>query len=292
MKSKYINFDRYHIVQLYMTLGGIPHYLKEIEGGLTATQNIDKICFSKNGLLKEEFTRLYPSLFNHAEKHIAIIRALAGKWKGMTREELTKASKISNGGGLTSVLSELEYSGFITAFNPFAKKKKERLYRLTDEYSLFYLHFIENTKKEGKGTWNHLSQTPAYKTWSGYAFENICFKHLSSIKKALDIAGIYSISYSFYRKGTLHQEGAQIDMLIDRNDQAINLVECKFHNQLFSLNKAEIEKLQRRKSVFQKVTKTRKHLFWVLITPFGLEHNQYSLGYIHNVLQLNDLFLL
>lgn len=115
---------------------------------------------------------------------------------------------------------------------------------------------------------------------------------MNSIKKALDIAGIYSVSYSFYHKGNINQKGAQIDLLIDRNDQAINLIECKFYKQTFSLSKSDVRKMQSRQAIFQEVSKTKKQLFWVLIAPFGLKHNQHSLGYIHKVLQLDDLFLL
>lgn len=290
LKSRHIHFDRYHIVQLYMSLGGIPHYLKEVESGRTATQNIDKICFSKNGLLRDEFSRLYPSLFSHAERHIEVIRALASTWSGMTRAKLAKAVSMSNGGGLTKVLTELQHSGFISEFKSYGKKKKEKLYRLTDEYSLFFLHFIEGKNYEGADTWQHLSQTQSYKTWAGYAFENLCLKHIPSIKKALQIGGIYSVSASFYKKGTAQETGAQIDLLIDRNDQAINLIECKFHNKTLRLTKSDVEALRIKQAVFEESTKSNKQLFWCVITTFGLQQNEYSLGFVQNVLVLDDLF--
>ena len=75
LENRNIHFNQYQIVQIYMAMGGIPHYLKEIEGGKSAVQNIDYICFSKNGLLRDEFLRLYASLFSNAEKHYAIVRA-------------------------------------------------------------------------------------------------------------------------------------------------------------------------------------------------------------------------
>ncbi|MGB1243606.1 MAG: AAA family ATPase, partial [Chitinophagales bacterium] len=201
-QAKDFDFTRYQITQLYLALGGIPHHLKEVQKGKTAIQNVNQICFSKNGLLRTEFSRLYPALFAHADKHIAVIRALAAKQKGLTRNEIIKMAKLPNGNSTTRVLEELEYSGFISAYRPFNKKKKNRLYRLTDEYSLFYLKFIEGKAYEGKSVWNYLSQTQVFKTWSGYAFESLCLKHIPQIKKSLDIAGIYSLSSSFYHKGT------------------------------------------------------------------------------------------
>ena len=142
LKSRNIKMDHYQTIQLYMAMGGVPHYLKEIKPGLSAAQNIDTICFRKNGLLRDEFDKLYPALFEKAEKHINIIRALASKWKGLTRTEIITKSKIKDGGSLTRILSELISSGFVSSYFPFDKKKKETLYRLTDEYSLFYIHFI------------------------------------------------------------------------------------------------------------------------------------------------------
>ena len=289
-KNRNLNFDRYYITQIYMTTGGIPHYLKEIKRGKSAVQNIDAICFSKTGLLRTEFLKLYPALFKNPEKHIAIIRALAQKRKGMTRNQIIAIAKTPKGGATTKPLEELEQSGFIHSYHPFGKKKKEKLYRLTDEFSLFYLHFMEDKTNEGAGTWQHLSQTQAYKTWSGYAFESICMKHIPQIKKALGIAGVYSKSASFTKKGTEEEKGMQIDLLIDRNDRVINLIEVKFYKQEFSLSKEYAERLRKKMSAFQETTKTKKLLLWTLISTFGLKHNMHSLGLIEQNLSLDDLF--
>lgn len=285
------DFTRYQITQLYLALGGIPHHLKEVQNGKTAVQNINRICFSQNGLLRTEFSRLYPALFAHAENHIAIIRALATKQKGLTRNEIIKAAKIPNGNSATRTLEELQHSGFISVYRPFNKKKKNRLYRLTDEYSLFYLRFIEGKDYEGTAVWNHLSQTQGYKSWSGYAFESLCLKHIPQIKKALDIAGIYSLSSSFYQKGTETQEGTQVDLLIDRNDGAINLFEIKFYEDFFLVTKAYAAILRKKRSVFKQITKTKKQIFYVLISAQGLIPNAHSAEIFAQTLTLDDLFI-
>ena len=290
LKSRNINFNRYQIVQLYMSMGGIPHYLKEVERGKSATQNINDICFSSNGLLKDEFGRLYPSLFAHAENHISVIRALGAYPKGLTRNQLVEKTKLPNGGGLTKLLEELEHSGFISAFRNFGKKSKKKLFRLTDEYSLFYLKFIENKEYEGNKIWQTLSQSQNYITWTGLAFESLCLKHIPQIKKALDIAGIYSISSSFFKAGSASEAGTQIDLLIDRNDQVINLCEIKFYNKECFISKEYALALKRKMDVFQDSTQTRKQLFMVLITTFGLRANEHSLGLVDQVLTIDDLF--
>lgn len=289
-KSRNIPLNSYHIVQIYMALGGIPHYLKEIEAGKSAIQNINDVCFSENGLLKNEFSKLYPSLFDRPDNHIAVVRALATKRKGMTREEIIRISKIKNGGSLTKVLQELEESGFITSYYAYGKKKKDKLFRLTDEYSLFYLHFIEKNIYQGNDTWNHLSQTQQYKIWSGYTFESICIKHLPQIKKALSIGGVYAISSSFFKKGTSTEKRAQIDLLLDRKDQVINLFEIKFYEKEFVITRAYAQTLKDKKDIFQETTKTKKMIFWTFIAPFGLKHNQHSLDLVYNVLGLEALF--
>ncbi|MEM0991715.1 MAG: ATP-binding protein [Bacteroidota bacterium] len=290
LESRNIYFDPYQIIQLYMAMGGIPHYLKEVESDKSAIQNIDYICFSKNGLLRDEFLRLYPSLFSNADNHFQVVRALATKRQGLTRKEIVQQSKVADGGGLTKVLEELTYSGFVSLFPVFGKKKRGKLYRLTDEYSLFYLQFIENQEHQTSAVWQHLSQTSQYKSWSGYAFESICLKHIEQIKDALNISGIYSFASSYYKKGNDTQQGVQIDLLLDRNDQVINLFELKFHQEPFVITKSYAAQLRQKMAAFRYHTQSRKQLSWILISTFGLVSNKHSSGLVANTLNLEDLF--
>ncbi|MBL7827296.1 MAG: AAA family ATPase [Saprospiraceae bacterium] len=290
LQSRQIHLDRYQITQIYMAMGGIPHYLKEISSGQSAAQIINELCFSKNGLLRDEFLRLYPSLFANAVPHIAVIRALGKHRQGITRQMLVETTNLPAGGSFTKLLEELTYSGFISTYRPFGSKKKEMLYRLTDEYSLFYLHFIESNADEGGNIWKAISQTPAWYAWAGYAFENICLKHIAQIKLILGISGVVTQTTSFYKKGTPEQPGAQIDLVIDRNDRIINLFEIKFYNETFTLTKDYAMQLRRKMSIFREHVKTNKHLSWAFITSFGLVHNQHSLGFIENIITLDDLF--
>jgi AAA+ ATPase superfamily predicted ATPase len=290
LQSRNLRFSRNQIVQLYMATGGIPHYLQAIRPGRSAVQSIDDLCFSKSGLLRDEFKRLYFSLFADADQHIAAIRLLGKHRQGLTRQAIVEGAKLSEGGSTTKVLGELEHSGFISAYQPFGKKKKEIMYRLTDEYSLFYLQFIENNAQEGEGLWQALSQTQAYKSWSGYAYENICLKHLPQIKKAMGIFGILAQSSSFLKKGDKNEKGAQINLVLDRNDQIINLFEIKFHNEAFALKQANVEELREKARIFKESTKTLKHLSWVMVTTHGLKENEYRHEIIDVSLSLEALF--
>jgi len=290
LKAKHFNFDRYQILHLYMAMGGVPHYLEEIEGGKSAAQNINEICFTSNGLLQDEFSKLYVSLFENAEAHIEIIRALAKKRKGLTRAEIVENTRLSAGGGTTKILEELLQSGFISVYYPFGKKKKDSLYRLTDEYSLFYLQFIENNRNQGAEVWQQLSQKQSYISWAGYTFESICLKHLPQIKKKLGISGVFTTSSTFIKKGNEEEEGTQIDLLIDRNDHVINVCEMKFYNAELFISKTYTMELRNKMAIFRETTQTRKQIFLTVISTFGIKPNKHSLGLVDSEVVMEDLF--
>lgn len=288
LQAKNINFERYQITELYLILGGIPFYLEEIEAGLSVAQNIDALCFSPTGLMKNEYQNLFRSLFKNAESHEAVINILASKAKGLLRDEIITFAKIPNGGSTTKVLEELEHSGFIRKYLPFKGKIRNSLYQITDPFVLFYHQFMKNSKAEGQGVWLSFMDAANYRTWSGYAFENVCLLHIAAIKKALGINGIYSENSAWrsYNK----EENAQIDLLIDRKDNVISVCEIKFSNDEFVITKEYAEKLRKKLRVFKTETKTKKSLFLTLISTYGVQKNAHFLGLVQHSLTLEDLF--
>ncbi len=290
LKSRGVQLNRYQTTQLYMAMGGIPQYLALARKGLSTAQIIDKECFSKNGFLYNEFTDLYRALFDNADRYMKVIRALAAKPMGMTRNDIIKTCKLQSGGSTTSLLEELSSSGFITPYIPFGRKIKDSIYMLTDEYSLFYLKFIEPNKASGKGAWLKISDTPSWKTWSGFAFETVCYKHTPAIKIALGIPGIYSEQSAWKKTGGKTTGGSQIDMIIDRRDNSINVCEIKFYSNPFSVDKKYAAALQQKLYSFKEQTKTRKHLFLTLITTFGIHKNEHSIGLVDKQIVMDDLF--
>jgi hypothetical protein len=274
-----------------MVLGGVPHYLNGVERGRSAQQNIEKICFTKDGLLANEFDNLYSALFSFPERHIQVIHALAKKNKGLTRNELSAAAKIFTGGTLTNVLDELAESGFIEKLHPFNKKTKESLYRLVDEFSLFYFRYMHNSDKDYKeGQWLAQSSAPEYLSWCGYAFENVCLKHIPKIKKALGISGVLSSQSSWYKVGNKKSKGAQIDLLIDRNDRCINVCEMKFSNSSFIIDKKYATSLREKLMVFRHETKVTKALFQTFVTTFGVAENEYKTQAVDCEVTMEDFF--
>ena len=288
LKSKGGKYDCHQLIQLYMTLGGIPFYLEQVDTKQSVAQNIDELFFTETGLLRTEFGNLYSSLFRSHERHISIIRGLAEKGKGLTRQEIAQKAKLANGGTLTHILEELEQCGFIKQYPPFGKKSRGSLYQLVDFYSMFYLKFIEGSKASGKGAWLAQLDHPKWRAWSGYAFENVCLYHLDQVKKGLGIQGVYTEISSW--RSSSDANGAQVDLVVDRRDRVIHLCEIKFSQSEYTITKAYAENLKNKVRSFREETKTKKSIFLTFITLYGLKQNEYSLNLVHNQLKADQLF--
>jgi uncharacterized protein len=290
LKTRNIKLERYQILQLYMVIGGVPAYLDAIERGKSAAQNIENICFLKDSLLANEFNNLYAALFHSPEKHIQVIRALARSSKGLARSEILNKTKLITGGAITTVLNELTESGFIERLYQFADKKKDSIYHLTDEFSLFYFKFMEHVR-QGNNQWLLMQTTPGYQSWCGKAFENVCLKHIVQIKKTLQIGAVQTSESAWSHHGIKEEDGAQIDLLIDRADQVINLCEIKFSTKPFVINKKYANELRREKNVFWQHANTRKTILMVFITTYGLTKNKYAEEFADEEISMNGLFL-
>ena len=289
LKEQNVKLDRYQILQLYMVMGGIPHYLKEIRKGESSAQAIDRLCFGKDGLLQNEFKNLYHSLFDDATRHLAVIKALAKNNSGLTRNEIINAAEVSSGGRITELLDELLESGFITTWLPYDKKSKEAIYKLADEYSHFYIRFVEHSRSRGNGTWLKFSNGQSWKSWSGVAFERVCLKHIAQLKKVLGISVVYT-EESAWRYVPKSGTGAQIDLLIDRRDFVIHICEMKYSESLFAIDKKYAGELENKMDVFRRHTKTKKSLFITMVTTFGIKNNEYASRLVQNSITMDALF--
>lgn len=288
LKANQVVCSKYQIVEMYSVFGGIPFYINAIEKGLSMQQNINKICFSDDGILKNEFDNLYASLFKNSENHIEIINSLSKKAKGMTRSEIIAAAKIPNGGGTTKVLDELVECDFIRKYYQFDKKNKDCIYQLTDFYSLFYLKFIKDNKQAVNNFWLNAIDNPKRRSWTGYAFELVCLLHTEKIKEKLGIGGILTSEASW--RSSDKENGAQIDLLIDRRDQVVNVCEMKFSINEFTIDKKYEMELRNKIGTFKNETKTRKAVFLTMITTFGVKNNEIYGGLVQNQIIMDDLF--
>ena len=278
-----------------MIFGGIPHYLKQIEKGKSALQIINKVCFQSDGLLYEEFDRLFHSLFENAEDNLSIIKAIAKYQWGISRTEIVKSTGILSGGTLNKRLKELESAGFIQSYIPYGRKIKDHYYRVIDEYCYFYLRWIEPFKKRGIGGgkeyWQTKGKTPAAIAWAGYAFENVSFKHIDQIRQALELQTISCEigNWRFIPQKEGKEFGAQIDLIFDRDDGVITLCENKYSENSYVLDKASAKVINNKIEVFEKHFPTKKQISFALITTTGLKPTLWSEELIHNVVTLADL---
>ena len=286
-KSENIKLSRYDIVQSYMITGGIPYYLSYYQRGLSLAQNVDNIFFSTNAPLKDEFKRLFNSIFVNPDMMISLVKAIGAKHYGCTISEISEASGISRGGTLTKALSALIASDFIIKYIPYGIKKEEH-YKLVDPFCNFYLRFIENQKEISKDFWLSNVESQNIVSWRGIAFENVCFNHISQIKKALGISGV-STSESAWSKQKGDEIGTQIDMLIVRKDNIVNMCEIKFYSSEFSVDKNYDKVLRNRVLLLSSKLSRKMSISSVLITTFGLKYNEYS-GDFDNVILIDDLF--
>lgn len=248
------DLSKQEIIEAYMVFGGVPYYLNLINRNFSLIQNIDNICFKDGGDLINEYENLFSSLFDKYESHSKIINQLAKVKRGMSRNELLEATKLASGSSFSKVLCELEECGSIRKYTNFKTSANNALYQLIDPFTLFSINFL---KKKNFELWSNFVGQPGYYSWCGYAFEIVCINHINSIKKALKIEGIDSLNYSYYNSKL---GGAQIDLLIDRKDNIINLCEIKFSNSEFVIDKTYETNLMNKINVFRENTKT-KNLF-------------------------------
>jgi len=275
-------FSRKNVLDTYMVFGGIPYYLNYLDISRGLAENIDKTCFAENAPLTLEYTRLYATLFRNQKIHLRILEAISTKLIGLTRKEIAEAAALSDGGPLTSALEELEQCGIIRKFSKLKARQRGALYQLTDHFSLFYNRFMKSNNKN-ENFWTNNFASPTINAWRGYAFEQVCLSHVRQIKEALGISGV-STDVSSY-----NAPGIQIDLVLDRKDDIMNLCEMKYSEAEYVITKAFAQSLENKQMIFRSATKTKKSLHMTLIAPWGLKENAYS-HQILNVVTLDDLF--
>ncbi|MEM9885877.1 MAG: ATP-binding protein [Bacteroidota bacterium] len=288
LKEKGIKWSHYDIAQLYLVTGGVPYYLDAIRKGESVVQFVDRACFTKDGILVDEYQVLFSSLFAHSERHYQIIETLDSRKSGLSRREIIEKTKLASGGTLTTVLNELEESGFIEVFTPYQARKTKFWYKLVDNFTIFHLKFMkDNVSKTRK--WNNIVKTQTWVSWSGLAFERLCFAHIKQIKKALKLEAIEARVSAWEKRDS--DINCQIDLLIDRADRVVNICEIKFTKADYLIDKEAARKLRNLVYVFsEEANNKRKNIFLTMITPFGVIQNEYYHELVQSEVSLEDLF--
>ncbi|MBQ6227277.1 MAG: ATP-binding protein [Prevotella sp.] len=283
-----IMMSRYDIVQAYMTFGGIPHYLSLFDKRFSLSQNIDALLFNRNAKLQNEFDRLFGSLFKNEEDYMKVVRHLATRRSGYSREEILKATKIKDGGGASDILRALAASDFITAYQPFGQPKLI-YYRLCDHFCLFYLQFLDKAEKPEEHFWQNNYMSGKLNAWRGHAFEEVCLSHTSQIKAALGISGINTKESSWIARDANGKPLSQMDLIIERADNNVNLCEIKFCGSTFEIDKRYDAILRDRVQILIDKLSPKQTVKLTTITTFGLKRNEYS-GQVLSSITIDDLF--
>ena len=288
-KEKGVNFSRYDIAESYMIIGGIPYYLGYFNRSLSLAQNIDEIFFKEHAKLENEYNRLFNSIFTNPEHIKAIVELLGKKRMGYTKGEIANKLGVSNNGDLTKSLNALEASDFIIRYVPFGYSGKLIHYKLIDPFCLFHIHFMIAKGDCSAKYWSENLSSQQIVSWKGFAFENVCFQHIEQIKSALSISGISSSLSAWSPKGDDGKDGTQIDMLINRADNIVNLCEIKYYGDTFSVDKKLYMAMIHRINMLEQALPAKKSVRSTLITTYGIKRNEYS-NIFTNVITLDDLY--
>ena len=221
--------------------------------------------------------------------------ALSQVGKGLTRQEIIRRSSLPDNGEFSNVLGELEQCGFIRSYLPFGvqpllsdgRLPSDTLFQLTDFFTMFYFSFISKNRYHDSRFWTHSQNSPTHNAWAGLAFEKLCLSHLPQMKQRLGIAGVQTNACSW--RSRTDPQRVQIDLLIDRRDETVNLCEMKFSRSEYEIDSDEEQKLLRRVDVFQRETGTGKSIILTLVTTSGLKRNSHS-DIVQSVIKIDDLF--
>ena len=273
-QKRNILMDRYDIAQSYMIVGGVPYYLSLFEKGKSLAEPKDYIK-ANAGDSTDKFKKFVESISKYRY--------------GVLRTQICKELGITDGGNISEILLSLEESDIITSFFNFGESKRNKYYKLTDPFCLFYLKFVVKHPTNNKTFWQDNQNLPKLNAWRGQAFEDVCFSHQEQIKRALGIQGVHTEIYPWRFISEGETPGAQIDMLIDRADRVVNVCEMKFVQGEFSIDKDYDEKLRNKIVAVTEHTGSRKNPQMTLVTTYGLKKGIYS-GRIQKVVTLDDLF--
>ena len=291
LKSRGIEWSRRDIAECYMIMGGIPYYLSLLDPELSLNANIDNMFFRKRAELWDEFDHLYQTLFSNSEPYIKVVEHLSKKRIGMTRREIAEKTKLPSNGTLSRILNDLVDSGFVRNNVHYGGKSTGTLYQLSDYYTLFYYRFIKAGYGKDEHFWSNTLDNPSRRAWEGLTFEQVCKDHIPQIKWKLGISGVLSEESSWASPPNANSDsgGAQIDLLIERRDQVVNICEIKYSMNAFIIDKEYDQKLRNKISVFRQEANCKKTIQLSMITTFGVQKNKYS-GIVTNEVVLDDLF--
>jgi AAA+ ATPase superfamily predicted ATPase len=288
------NKSQREVMDAYLTVGGIPEYLKWCKTSSSVFSSICENSFVADSFFSKEHERIFVSSLANNKHYKQIIEFLARN-RFATRNEILKHLNISTSGSLSELLNDLILCGFITKYSPYNLSETSHLSRfcISDNYLQFYYKFIKPIYSDiQKSSYidNPISaiKSDAYQKWLGYAFERFCRNRHRLIAKIMGFHGIHYRSGAFFNKSTKESEsGFQLDLVFDRDDKVVTLCEIKYTQA--KIGTSIIEEFERKLALFP--NKGKKTIQKVLITTEGSSESLQSRHYFDSVITLNDLFI-
>jgi AAA+ ATPase superfamily predicted ATPase len=292
LHKKNIKLNDKDIAELYMAIGGIPKYLDYVKSDESAFTAINRLFFNKGSILRVEFDKLFKSLYQ--EKSIRYKTILINAFSqentiGKTIDQIYLQNKELHITKQTvqRIINDLVACGFIKKQEPFkvGKGGGNSLYYISDNYCIFYIRWILNSEAmtaQSSTFWIEQLDTPKWNAWKGFAFESICLAHHQQIKELLGLKGISTSMFGWHGS-------KQIDLLLDRSDNCINVFELKFYKDKFSISEEYAEELVEKFNALKLESKTKKSLIPIMITSYGCIRNSNYQGLIAGEITLLDL---
>ena len=273
----------------YLSVGGIPEYLSYLRPSKSLYLDLCAQSFRKTGYFFNECERVFVSSLAKNSHYRKIIEHLA-KTRFSTRQEIADKLAIAPGGTLSTLLNDLQMSGFVHSYVPYDKGSSSKVvrYEIADYYLQFYYRFIApNTKKIEQ---NMFATTPAqalntsaYHQWLGYSFERWCRHYHIVIAKILGFSGVdYSVG-PYFSAST--PENFQIDLLFSRADKVLTVCEIKYTKMPTAT--AVIKEFERKLELLK--APSRYSIQKVLISAAGADGALRNAGYFDAIIDLKAL---
>ena len=259
------------ILDLYMALGGVSGFLKLVDPILPVHKNIQALLFGHDAPLKSRFEDDFSELFDDPEAYREIVSLLALAKGGLSRSKLSeKITHTLPGGRLSKRLKDLCLDGFLEKDRSWARKRGA-FYRVVDQYSLFYLTWLNGIAHRlfPRNYWNDQRKSPRYATWVQNAFEAICAKELHGFADALKIKDAM-----YY--GSWRSEERDNFFVIDCFGSSTILCAIRYAESPYVIDKKEATYLKKVAEEFKQATKSEKKIDLAMITPHGVKKNKHS----------------
>ena len=279
------DWSRNQIMECQMVFGGLPFFMDLLNPNESFRQNVDRLIFRPRALLRGESNRLLEATLKKSPVYGQILELLAGQRYGMLKSQCKEVLGLSDG-TFTRAVDDLVKCGYIAEYKRQHMRRNPLCIQLIDSFLLFHYRFLSDEHE--LSSYSELADKEgSFSNWRGYAFEMLCMHHLDQIKDALGISGVNTVSYPWVSQGKT--KGAQIDLVIEREDKVTDLCEMKCTDRPFVMTKEDETKLLKRKNLFKEETGTKNALRIVLVSAEGLAGTAHT-EHISEVITMDDLF--